>query len=80
VAAHFPDQVFSRTFRMAMSNAAQVDQSRYCNLFGNPYLSFQLLDNPLVKSTYCNTCAASSDNVTTPAATPDNSSSKKKKN
>ncbi len=80
VAAHFPDQIFSRTFRIAMSNAAQVDQSRYCNLFGNPYLSFQLLDNPLVKATYCNACVSSPDNVTTPdTTTPDNSTPKKKK-
>ena len=58
VAAHFPDQIFSRNFRMAMSNAATKDKSRYCDLFGNPYLTFQLLDNPLVKQTYCNTCDA----------------------
>ncbi len=56
VAAHFPDQIFSRNFRLAMSRAASKNKTRYCELFGSPKLSFQIMDNPLIKKQYCETC------------------------
>ncbi len=56
IAAHFPDEIFSRNFRLAMSRAAELNQTRFCQLFGKPYLSFQVLDNPAVKKVFCDTC------------------------
>ena len=48
--------VFTRSFRMAMDQAREINKQRYCKLFGAPYSTFQLLDHPLVKETYCETC------------------------
>jgi hypothetical protein len=48
-AAHVPDMVFSKTFATALEKAERANHNRYCKLFGEPYLSFQVLDNPLVK-------------------------------
>ncbi len=56
IASHFPDQVFSRNFRLAMQKASVKNKTRYCELFGAPKLSFQICDNPLVKKQYCETC------------------------
>ncbi len=56
IAAHFPDEIFSRNFRLAMSRASELNQERFCKLFGTPYLSFQVLDNPAVKKVYCESC------------------------
>ena len=43
------DNSYSKSFRDALHNASKINQSRYCRLFGAPYLSFQLLDDPLIK-------------------------------
>ena len=51
------DNSYSKSFRDALHNASKINQSRYCRLFGAPYLSFQLLDDPLIKNLYCNTCS-----------------------
>ena len=56
VASHFPDQIFSRNFRLAMAKASSKNKSRYCELFGTPKLTFQICDNPLIKKQYCETC------------------------
>lgn len=56
VASHFPDQIYSRNFRLAMAKASAKNKTRYCGLFGNPKLSFQIMDNPLIKKQYCETC------------------------
>lgn len=56
IAAHDPNEIFGRNFRLAMSKAKELDQDRYCKLFGSPYLTFQVMDNPAVKKTYCETC------------------------
>jgi len=57
-AAHFENQIFSRDFRLAMSKAKELDEERFCSLFGEPYLSFQLLDHPIIKQDYCASCGA----------------------
>ena len=56
IAAQNQDNIFGRDFRLAMLNASKLNSTRFCNLFGLPYLSFQLMDNPLIKQMYCNTC------------------------
>ena len=56
IAAHDPNEIFGRNFRLAMQKAKDADQDRYCKLFGSPYLTFQVLDNPAVKKTFCETC------------------------
>jgi hypothetical protein len=46
--------VNSRIFVTALQKAEKVNHDRYCKLFGQPYLTFQVLDNPLVKKDYNN--------------------------
>jgi uncharacterized protein YkwD len=47
-----PDKVKSQNFVIAMQKAKAANPDRYCKLFGEPYLSFQVLDNPYVKKDY----------------------------
>lgn len=53
-----PDEknVFTKDFRIAMDKAKEADKERFCKLFGAPKLSFQYLENPLIKESYCATC------------------------
>jgi hypothetical protein len=44
--------VNSRLFVTALQKAEKANHGRYCKLFGQPYLTFQVLDNPLVKEDY----------------------------
>jgi outer membrane protein OmpA-like peptidoglycan-associated protein len=48
--------IFTKDFRIAMDKAKAADQSRFCKLFGAPKLSFQYLENPLIKESYCASC------------------------
>jgi hypothetical protein len=50
--AQEPDLVNSRMFVAALQKAEKVNHLRYCKLFGQPYLTFQVMDNPLVKQDY----------------------------
>lgn len=50
--AQEPELVNSRLFVTALEKAEKVNHDRYCKLFGQPYLTFQVLDNPLVKKDY----------------------------
>ncbi|MFL5752923.1 MAG: hypothetical protein ACJ76F_05910 [Bacteroidia bacterium] len=52
IASHVPEKFFSRTFPEALEKAKQRNQEKYCKLFGEPYMSFQVLDNPKVKTVY----------------------------
>lgn len=47
--------VNSRLFVTALEKAEKTNHDRYCKLFGQPYLTFQVLDNPLVKKNYNDT-------------------------
>ena len=60
IAAHDPNEIFGRNFRLAMQKAKDADQDRYCKLFGTPYLTFQVMDNPSVTKTFCETCGGGS--------------------
>jgi outer membrane protein OmpA-like peptidoglycan-associated protein len=53
-----PDEknIFTKDFRIAMDKAKAADKARFCKLFGAPKLSFQYLENPLIKESFCNTC------------------------
>jgi uncharacterized protein YkwD len=55
-AANDDAMIFTRDFRIAMDKAKDMNKQRYCDLFGAPYSTFQLLDHPLVKEEYCSTC------------------------
>ncbi len=55
-ACHNRANIFTPDFRKAMSRAKEMDESRYCDLFGNPNLTFQVLDHPLIKEEFCATC------------------------
>jgi hypothetical protein len=46
--------VNSRLFVTGLEKASKTNHDRYCKLFGQPYLTFQVLDNPLVKADYNN--------------------------
>lgn len=52
IASHLPEKFYSRTFAKALSTAKQKNSARYCKLFGEPYMTFQVLDNPVIKKEY----------------------------
>jgi hypothetical protein len=52
IASHVPEKFFSRKFSEAMAIAKKLDSERYCKLFGAPYMTFQVLDNPKIKEVY----------------------------
>ncbi|MEY4875025.1 MAG: hypothetical protein RL708_174 [Bacteroidota bacterium] len=55
-AARFQENWFTPDFRFALSKARELNSKRYCTLFADPYLSIQVLENPLIKREFCNTC------------------------
>ncbi len=50
--AQLPELYKSRTFVTALQKAEKLNHERYCKLFGSPYLTFQVFDNPFVKEEY----------------------------
>jgi hypothetical protein len=52
IASHLPEKFYSRTFSDALHKAKLRNPDRYCKLFGEPYMSFQVLDNPNAKKDY----------------------------
>ena len=52
IASHVPEKFFSHTFSSALKEIKQKDPEKYCKLFGDPFLSFQVLDNPDIKKVY----------------------------
>lgn len=55
-ASRVAEKYYSRTFAYALDLAKQKNASRYCKLFGAPYMTFQVLENPEVKKTFMGTC------------------------
>ncbi len=55
-ASRVPEKYYSRTFAYALDLAKQKNQARYCKLFGDPYMTFQVLENPEVKKSFIGTC------------------------
>ena len=52
IASHLPEKFYSRNFSDALHRAKELNPGRYCKLFGDPYMSFQVLDNPTAKKEY----------------------------
>ena len=52
IASHLPEKFYSRNFARALSIAHKRNNDRYCKLFGEPYMSFQVLDNPVIKKEF----------------------------
>lgn len=50
--AKVPELMKSHLFVTALQKAEKANHDRYCKLFGEPFLSFQVLDNPFVKEDY----------------------------
>lgn len=56
VIGRYPENWFNPDFRFALSKAKELNSKRYCQLFSDPYLSIQVLEHPLIKREYCETC------------------------
>lgn len=52
IASHLPEKFHSRYFTKAIQLARKYSPNRFCTLFGKPYLSFQILENPEIKKEY----------------------------
>lgn len=52
IASHLPEKFYSRVFSDALHKAKEINPDRYCKLFGDPFMSFQVLDNPNAKKDY----------------------------
>ena len=50
--AQLENKLYSRNFELAMAKASELNSSRFRELFGTPYLSFQLLENQIIKKLY----------------------------
>jgi outer membrane protein OmpA-like peptidoglycan-associated protein len=50
------DLYMSRTFSKAMEKALELNKEKFCKLMGEPYLSFQVLENPDVRRLYLENC------------------------
>jgi hypothetical protein len=50
--AHESHLINSNSFVTALNKAERINNQRFCKLFGQPYLTIQVLDNPRVKELY----------------------------
>lgn len=50
--SQFPTEQKSKLYAKALKKASELNKKRYCELFGAPYLSFQLQDIPQIKKDY----------------------------
>lgn len=55
-ASRVQEKYYSRTFAKALAIAKDKNQERYCKLFGEPFMTFQVLENPEVKKVYQSSC------------------------
>ena len=58
LASRVQEKYYSRTFAKAMEIAKNKNQGRYCKLIGEPFMTFQVLENPEVKRVYNANCGA----------------------
>ncbi|MBL7933468.1 MAG: hypothetical protein JNL60_16295, partial [Bacteroidia bacterium] len=56
LASRVQEKYYSRLFAKALEIAKQKNQERYCKLFGEPFMTFQVLENPEVKKVYQSSC------------------------
>lgn len=52
IASHVPEKFFSHKFANALNEIRTKNKDKYCKLFGEPFMSFQVLDNPAIKKGY----------------------------
>ncbi|MDI1354827.1 MAG: hypothetical protein PSX36_07910 [bacterium] len=55
-ASRVREKYYSRQFAKALEIAKEKNKDRYCKLFGEPFMTFQVLENPGVKRTYQLSC------------------------
>lgn len=55
-ASRVQEKYYSRTFARALEIAKDKNKDRYCKLFGEPFMTFQVLENPEVKKVYQGSC------------------------
>ena len=55
-ASRVQEKYYSRTFARALEIAKNKNQNRYCKLFGEPFMTFQVLENPEVKKVFNSSC------------------------
>src|SRR5204863_2598266 len=51
-ASRVREKYYSRIFARALDYAREKSPDRYCKLFGKPFMTFQVLENPAVKRSY----------------------------
>ncbi len=54
IASHLPEKFQSRSFALAINLLQKYNPNAYCQMFGAPYLSFQVLENPHIKKEFLN--------------------------
>lgn len=68
--AKLPELYKSLTFAAALQQAEKLNHDRYCKLFGSPNLTFQILDNTIVKEQYDKAnCGSNTSSTPTPSET-----------
>jgi uncharacterized protein YkwD len=55
-ASRVQEKYYSRNFAKALEIAKDKNPERYCKLFGEPFMTFQVLENPGVKKVYQANC------------------------
>jgi hypothetical protein len=56
VCTHSQARVMSNRFANAAERASKMDKEKFCKLFFSGRASFQMMDNPFVKDSYCKAC------------------------
>jgi hypothetical protein len=56
LASRVQEKYYSRTFAKGLEIAKEKNRERYCKLFGEPFMTFQVLENPEVKKVYQSNC------------------------
>jgi uncharacterized protein YkwD len=52
IASHVPVKFYSHKFSYALAEIKKKDPAKYCKMFGAPFMSFQVLENPDIKKVY----------------------------
>jgi hypothetical protein len=52
IASHVPEKFFAHKFATALNQIKNTNKEKYCKLIGEPFMSFQVLDNPAIKKEY----------------------------
>jgi hypothetical protein len=56
VCTHSQARVMSNRFANAAERASKMDKEKFCKLFSSGKATFQMMDNPFVKDSYCKAC------------------------